>query len=163
MSHSSIATRGTCRTHRRDKLSEYSLIACQSTISTAAQVLYVCSSAGFTDPAAVIAQALQATAALASVAQNGTHDGSVRHDIKDNAHDVAVVQSIAQATRDANISSAVLASALTNAINLALTQGGQLPASYDPEVAAILIAAAHVLQQDKAITTGFSQVIYSSG
>lgn len=129
----------------------------------AVQGMYVCILAGFTDPAAVIAQALHATAALASVAQNGTHDGSVRRDIKDSAHDLAVIQSIAQAARDANISSAVLASALADAINLALTQGRQLPASYDPEVAAILIAAAHALQQTKAITTGFSQVIYSSG
>lgn len=112
---------------------------------------------GSVNPAAVIAEALQATAALASVAQNGTHDGSARNDIQDNTHDLAVIQSIVQATHDANISSAVLASALADAINLALTQGGQLPASYDPEVAAIIIAAAHALQQDKAITTGFSQ------
>ena len=54
-----------------------------------------------------------------------------------------------------------LSSALATAINKALTQGGELPASNDPEVTAILIALAQQLNQNAAITNALNQVMFS--
>ena len=117
--------------------------------------MWQCPSAGNTTQ---IAQLLQGTAALASVAQYGTHYAGVRRDIKNATHDRAVVYSITDAVHSASLPASVVAAAFAQAIDNGLTQGGELPANYDPEVTAVLIAAAKALGQDDAITQGLTEV-----
>ena len=115
----------------------------------------------FADNATQIAQLLEATAALATVAQNGSFDGSVKVDITGPRHDKAVIQSVINAVHTASIPSEVLASAFATAIDNGITQGLQLPGGPGgtvPEYTAILIAAADCLGQGSAITDGLSQV-----